>query len=261
MIKKIEYFLHKVFKNSTHVCCEKILKNLKNEDKKKTLLSTLNTNSLYTLKNDIRFNKALHASNLIVPDGIGTIVACRLLGLKIKNKISGSDIFYRLNDMLNKHKNFKCFFFGSTKKTIRLVIKKMKVDYPNIKVTGFLSPPFKDNFNKTETKKMINYINRHKADILWIALTQPKQEIWAYENLNRLNTKFIGSIGAVFDFYSGKIKRAPIFIQNLGLEWLFRIAQDPKRLWKRYLYSNFFFIFRLLPYIIFYRLRILLFKH
>ena len=88
MIKKIEYFLHKVFKNSTHVCCEKILKNLKNEDKKKTLLSTLNTNSLYTLKNDIRFNKALHASNLIVPDGIGTIVACRLLGLKIKNKIS-----------------------------------------------------------------------------------------------------------------------------------------------------------------------------
>ena len=131
----------------------------------------------------------------------------------------------------------------------------MKLDYPNIKITGYLSPPFKTAFSKTENNKMIKYINRKKTEVLWIGLTQPKQEKWVYENYSKLNVKFIGSIGAVFDFYAGQVKRAPRFLQILGLEWFYRVLQDPKRLWKRYFYCNFNFFLKIVPYLLYLRIK------
>ena len=131
----------------------------------------------------------------------------------------------------------------------------MKLDYPDIKITGYLSPPFKTAFSKTENNKMIKYINRKKTQVLWVGLTQPKQEKWVYENYSKLNVKFIGSIGAVFDFYAKQVKSAPKFLQILGLEWLFRLLQDPKRLWKRYFYSNFNFFLKIVPYLLYLRIK------
>jgi len=247
--KKLEYFLHKVFKRTANECSNKIIKHIKSKKKKAKFLSTLNTNSLLVLKNDDKFKEALTASHWIIPDGYGTVIACKLLGLNIHQRISGTDIFNEINYKLNKQKNYKYIFFGSTKKTLGLIAKKMKSNYPNIKITGYLSPPFKDTYNKAETNKMISFINKKKADVLWVGLTQPKQEKWIYENLYKLNTKFVGAIGAVFDFYSGQIKRAPKAIQSLGLEWFYRILQDPKRLWKRYLFSNLNFTFKIVPYL------------
>ena len=102
---------------------------------------------------------------------------------------------------------------------------------------------------------MINLINKKKPDVLWIGLTQPKQEKWVYENLDRLDVKFVGAIGAVFDFYSGQVKRAPKVIQNLGGEWFYRLLQDPKRLWKRYFFCNLNFVFKVIPYLFYVRLK------
>ena len=102
---------------------------------------------------------------------------------------------------------------------------------------------------------MINLINKKKPDVLWVGLTQPKQEKWIYENLDKLDVKFVGAIGAVFDFYSGLVNRAPKVIQNLGLEWLYRLLQDPKRLWKRYFFCNLNFAFRVVPYLFYVRLK------
>ena len=130
----------------------------------------------------------------------------------------------------------------------------MKLDYPNIKITGYLSPPFKTTFSKKENNKMIKYINDKKADVLWVGLTQPKQEKWIYENYSRLNVKFAGTVGAVFDFFSGNIRRAPIIMQTLSLEWIHRIYQDPGRLWARYLVSNYYYMFKVIPNIIYLRL-------
>ena len=249
MKKKLEYFLHKVFKRTTNECGNQIIKHIKSKNKKAKFLSTLNTNSLLVLESDDKFKEALTASYWIVPDGYGTIIACKLLGLRIHQRITGTAIFNEINYKLNKFKNYKYIFFGSTKKTLGLIVNKIKSDYPNIKVAGYLSPSFKNKYNKTETNKMINFINKKKPDVLWVGLTQPKQEKWIYENLDKLDTKFVGAIGAVFDFYSGQIKRAPKAIQSLGLEWFYRILQDPKRLWKRYLFSNLNFTFKIVPYL------------
>ena len=251
----MDQFLKKIFKKSTSICGNEIIKHIYNKNKKTKFISTVNTNSLLLLNKDKIFKKALISSNWIIPDGYGAVFACKLLGLNIKERITGSDIFNDLNYKLNKQKKCKYFFLGSTTKTLKLISKKMKHDYPNIKITGYLSPPFKTAFSKTENNKMIKYINRKKTEVLWIGLTQPKQEKWVYENYSKLNVKFIGSIGAVFDFYAKQVKRAPKFLQILGLEWLFRLLQDPKRLWKRYFYSNFNFFLRIVPYLLYLRIK------
>lgn len=254
MKKKLDYFIKKVFKKTVSNCGDEIIKHIKKKAKETKFLSTLNTNSLLVLEKDKKFKEAIIASNWVIPDGYGVVFACKLLGLNIKERISGSDIFNDLNNKLNKQKKYKYVFFGSTKKTLKLISKKMKLNYPNIKVVGCLSPSFKPTFSKTETDKILKYINNKRADVLWIGLTQPKQEKWIYENYSRLNVKFAGTVGAVFDFYSGQIKRAPTIIQNLSLEWIHRIYQDPRRLWARYLVSNLFYMVKVMPNIIYLRM-------
>ena len=251
----MDQFLKKIFKKSTSICGNEIIKHIYNKNKKTKFISTVNTNSLLLLNKDKIFKKALISSNWIIPDGYGAVFACKLLGLNIKERITESDIFNDLNYKLNKQKKCKYFFLGSTTKTLKLISKKMKLDYPNIKITGYLSPPFKTAFSKTENNKMIKYINRKKTEVLWVGLTQPKQEKWVYENYSKLNVKFIGSIGAVFDFYAGQVKRAPRFLQILGFEWFYRVLQDPKRLWKRYFYSNFNFFLKIVPYLLYLRIK------
>jgi len=253
--KKLEYFLHKTFKKSAKKCSNQIIKHINSKNTKIKFLSTINTNSLLVIQDDEKFKEALIHSYWILPDGYGAVIACKLLGLKIHERISAADIFKEVNFKLNKHKNYKCVFLGSKKKTLRLIGNRMKLDYPNIKVKGYLSPPFKSIYSSAETNSMINFINKKKPDILWVGLTQPKQEKWIYENFNKLDTKFVGTIGAVFDFYSGQIKRAPKIVQDLGFEWLHRVLQDPKRLWKRYLFCNLNFIFIVVPYLLYVRVK------
>mgnify|MGYP006137918559 FL=1 len=170
----MDQFLKKIFKKSTSICGNEIIKHIYNKNKKTKFISTVNTNSLLLLNKDKIFKKALISSNWIIPDGYGAVFACKLLGLNIKERITGSDIFNDLNYKLNKQKKCKYFFLGSTTKTLKLISKKMKLDYPNIKITGYLSPPFKTAFSKTENNKMIKYINRKKTEVLWVGLTQPK---------------------------------------------------------------------------------------
>ena len=253
MDKKLDHLLKRIFKKSTSICGNEIIKHIESKNKKTKFLSTVNTNTLLVLNKDKIFKEALISSTWIIPDGYGAVFSCKLFGINIKKRITGSDIFSDLNYKLNKQKKYKYFFLGSAKKTLKLISKKMKLDYPNIKVIGYLSPPFKSTFSKTETNKMIKYINKKKPDVLWVGLTQPKKEKWVHENYSKLNVKFIGTIGAVFDFYSGQIKRAPIIIQNLSLEWFYRICQDPRRLWIRYFFSNFYYIFKVIPNIVYLR--------
>ena len=112
-----------------------------------------------------------------------------------------------------------------------------KRQYPDIKICGIYSPPIMD-FTKQENNKIINMVNKAKPDVLWVSFGCPKQEKWILENKNKLNTPIAVGIGAAFDFYSGNVKRAPLIIQKIGLEWLYRITQEPQRLWKRYFFGG-----------------------
>jgi N-acetylglucosaminyldiphosphoundecaprenol N-acetyl-beta-D-mannosaminyltransferase len=122
----------------------------------------------------------------------------------------------------------------------------MALDYPNIKAIGTYSPPFKTEFNLDDNLSMRQSINRFRPDVLWVGMTAPKQEKWIYGNIEHLNVKFVGAVGAVFDFYTGNVKRSSSFFLNNGLEWLPRLLQEPRRLWKRNLVSAPKFFLRLI---------------
>lgn len=208
--------------------------------KRKLLINTVNAHSYNLAQEDFFFSNALKSADILLPDGVSVTMALRLLsGLKIK-KIAGEDLFYYHMRRLNKTGG-SCFFLGSSESTLQKIYVKAKIDFPNIRVHKY-SPPFKKCFSDRDSQRIVDSINAVKPDILFIGMTAPKQEKWAHIYFDELNTQCVCSIGAVFDFYAGNIKRAPQWIITSGLEWLFRLLNEPKRLAKRYISGNSKFI-------------------
>lgn len=205
-----------------------------------------NPHSLEVAGIDPVFDEAIRSADLIVPDGIGIVIASKILGGAIQDRVTGSDIFLGLSDRLNEKNGFSFFFLGSTEETLSKIRQKMSEDYPNITVAGTYSPPFRNEFVEEENLAMIGAINRVQPDVLWVGMTAPKQEKWIYRNKNKLDVKLIGPIGAVFDFYTGNAKRSSPFFQKMGLEWLPRFLREPRRLWRRDLVSNPRFLLRVI---------------
>ncbi|MRI02598.1 WecB/TagA/CpsF family glycosyltransferase [Kriegella sp. EG-1] len=206
----------------------------------KTLVSTINQYSYCIAEEDLEFKKALEQSEILLPDGIGIVVAAKLLyGKKIK-KIAGADLHDFLLKKLNNNQG-SCFYLGSSEKTLSLIQSRISKDYPNIR-TGFYSPPYKNKFSAEDNAKMIAAVNDFKPDVLFVGMTAPKQEKWSFAHKNELDTTIICSIGAVFDFYAGTLKRPNKVWVNLGLEWLGRLIKEPKRMWKRYIYYGVVFL-------------------
>ena len=168
-----------------------------------------------------------------MPDGAGVVLASRFLGCPVHERITGSDVFYGLHERLNRQGRGSIFFLGSTEEILAEIRQRMAADYPNLRVAGTFSPPYKPEFTPTELDEMIAAINAAKPDVLWVGMTAPKQEKWIHQNSHRLQVKFIGAIGAVFDFYTGRVQRSHPVFQRLGLEWLPRLLQEPRRLWRR----------------------------
>jgi N-acetylglucosaminyldiphosphoundecaprenol N-acetyl-beta-D-mannosaminyltransferase len=203
------------------------------DDKSSQWLACINPHSYAVSLQDAKFSNALKSADWLVPDGIGIVYASWLLGGCIKQRITGFDIFSGINEYMNTCGNMSVFFLGASDETLEKICLRMSIEYKNINVVGTFSPPFKSSYCDEETDQMISIINKAKPDVLWVAMTAPKQEKWVYENLPMLNVRFAGAVGAVFDYYVGNVNRAnPIFI-NFGLEWLPRLIQQPKRLWKR----------------------------
>lgn len=210
----------------------------------KVLISTLNAHSYNTVHKDEEFKIALKNSNVLLPDGIGVVLATKILtGQKLK-KIAGDDLFHYQMDRLNKIGG-KCFFLGSTEVTLQKILERAATDYPNVSVFSY-SPPFKSEFTEEDNRPIIEKINAESPDVLFIGMTAPKQEKWAFQNFEKLNVKHVCCIGAVFDFYAGTSKRAPKWMIKAGMEWLYRLIDNPKRMWRRYLIGNAQFIVRIL---------------
>lgn len=206
----------------------------------KILINTINQYSFCIAEKDAGFKRALKESDILLPDGMAIVAALQVLkGTKI-NKISGADIHQHLLQELNL-KGGRCFYLGSSENTLCKIAARILKEFPNIKVKTF-SPPYKPEFLDAENRQMISAINAFHPDVLFIGLTAPKQEKWAYTHKELLDTKIICSIGAVFDFYAGTIVRPHPFWINLKLEWFIRLIKEPKRLWKRYLYYGPIFI-------------------
>lgn len=205
-----------------------------------------NPHSLEVARRDTVFDRALRSAALIIPDGVGILVASRVLGGDIGRRITGMDIFLGLSSELNKRTGCRYFFLGSTAQNLAKLMDKLNAEFPNIAVAGTYAPPFKDEFSEEDGRLMADAINEADPDVLWVGMTAPKQEKWIYRERFRLNVKVIGAVGAVFDFYSGAIKRPHPFFQRTGLEWSARLLREPRRLWRRNLVSAPLFLLRVI---------------
>ena len=137
-------------------------------------------------------------------------------------------------------------FMGSSQKVLDLIVKRAAEVYPHLKVVTY-SPPYKPEFSDEDNKAIIDAINAVNPDLLWIGMTAPKQEKWTYSHWNELNIHcHVGTIGAVFDFFAGTVERAPMWWQRHGLEWLYRLLKEPKRMWRRYIIGNTLFLWNML---------------
>lgn len=210
----------------------------------KLLINTINAFSYDNARKDVLFSEALQKGDVLIPDGISIVKACRFLNAKSqpKERIAGWDLFVYEMEKLNRVGG-KVMFLGSSDAVLNLIRRRVAEKYPKIEVDTY-SPPYKPEFSDEDNEAMISAINHSNPDLLWIGMTAPKQEKWAYTHLDRLDVHcHIGTIGAVFDFFAGTVKRAPERWQRAGLEWLYRLLSEPRRMWRRYFIGNAKFIY------------------
>ena len=210
----------------------------------KLLINTINAFSYDNARKDVLFSEALQKGDVLIPDGISIVKACRFLNAKSqpKERIAGWDLFEYEMEKLNRVGG-KVMFLGSSDAVLNLIRQRVAEKYPKIEVDTY-SPPYKPEFSDEDNEAMISAINHSNPDLLWIGMTAPKQEKWAYTHLDRLDVHcHIGTIGAVFDFFAGTVKRAPERWQRVGMEWLYRLLSEPRRMWRRYFIGNAKFIY------------------
>jgi N-acetylglucosaminyldiphosphoundecaprenol N-acetyl-beta-D-mannosaminyltransferase len=230
---------------SLQTCIGNITEWIESDDGPKYLVCA-NPHSLVTATRDPLFERAIKGADLVVPDGIGVVWASRLLGGRIQERVTGTDIFLALNRALSRNNHHSYYFLGSSESTLRKIVNRMEKDFPSIAVAGVYSPPFEEEFSDQENSSMIHAVNGAKPDVLWVGMTAPKQEKWISQNKDKLNVKFIGAIGAAFDYYAGTVKRPRPWFLDHGLEWLPRLLGEPCRLRKRMFISAPLFMTRIL---------------
>jgi len=152
-------------------------------------------------------------------------------------RITGEDFFLGLMRALDQRGGKRVFFFGSSETVLGRIRYKMSRTFPNVTVCGAFSPPFYE-WSAEENSAMVAAINRTIPDVLWVGMTAPKQEKWVAANCTQLDVSVIGSIGAVFDFFAETHPRAPQWMRKMGLEWLYRLSKEPRRMWERNLIST-----------------------
>lgn len=177
---------------------------------------------------------------LALPDGSPLVLVQKMRGFSGAERIAGPDLMPAIWKATENTK-WKHYFYGSSPETIKALKHNLKERYPGLNVVGLESPPYRP-LTEEEDLQMLERINASGADFLWVGLGAPKQELWMKEHENKLQTVMLG-VGAGFDFHAGTVKRAPKWMQEHYLEWLYRLLQDPKRLWKRYVVNNIQFIF------------------
>ena len=193
---------------------------------------------------------------MLIPDGVSTVKACKWIKAKSqpKERIAGWDLFSfemeklerESEELRTKSEESKIvMFMGSSQKVLDLIVKRAAEVYPHLKVVTY-SPPYKPEFSDEDNKAIIDAINAANLDLLWIGMTAPKQEKWTYSHWNELNIHcHVGTIGAVFDFFAGTVERSPIWWQEHGLEWLYRLIKELKRMWRRYIIGNSLFLWNM----------------
>jgi N-acetylglucosaminyldiphosphoundecaprenol N-acetyl-beta-D-mannosaminyltransferase len=202
----------------------------------------VNAGKIVAMQNDLQLRQSVNESDLINADGQAVVWASKILGKPLKERVAGIDLMTNLVQLAYE-KSYKAFFFGAKEEVVKDVVNKYSKQYSSNIIAGYRN----GYFNKNEEQNIAKQISDSGANILFVAISSPTKENFLYENKNLLNkVNFIMGVGGSFDVIAGKVKRAPVWMQNLGLEWFYRFIQEPKRMWKRYLVGNTKFIFLVL---------------
>ena len=182
---------------------------------------------------DPDFRRIVNAADLFVADGISLVWIARLRGFRVKRRVSGADLMWEFFK-LAQERGYKSFFYGDTEETLTKLTLRLKQCFPELKIAGTYSPPFR-SLNAAESAEQVEMINNSGADVLWVGLGLPKQERWINEFKDSLNVPVSIGVGAAFRFISGQTVRAPAWIGNSGFEWLWRLVHQPRQVWRRIL--------------------------
>ena len=234
-MKEVEILGIKVHLSSKSEFIDIIERNLMNGTQ--LIQNGVNAASINEISKNKELKPAFNNSNLVNIDGISMVWALRFLGFHVPERVACPDL---ANDILAlaEKKNYSIFLLGAQEKVLNLCIQKLKTDFPNIRIAGFRN----GYFQKDEEGMILEMINNASPDILFLGMPSPQKELFAETNKSLLNAKYILGVGGYFDILSGLTKRAPRWLQNIGMEWFYRFLQEPRRMWRRYLLGNSKFI-------------------
>jgi N-acetylglucosaminyldiphosphoundecaprenol N-acetyl-beta-D-mannosaminyltransferase len=204
-------------------------------------IAVTNVHVVMEAQHDGSFKRALASAHLIVPDGMPLVWLGRLRGHSLHRRVYGPDLLMDFCRQTHK-KSYSHFFFGGSPGVPEEAAERLKRQFPGMRIQGTYSPPFRP-LSEEEDACAIRMINDAAPDVLWVGLGCPKQERWMYEHYDRLKVPVIVGVGQAFDLSAGRKRGAPQWMREHGLEWLFRLAHDPRRLWRRYLIYNSQFLY------------------
>ena len=228
----IEFFDYKV----DNLTMEETLLKIDNSIKSKQNIQHVVINVakvVYGINNKL-LKDSIQTADIVNIDGAGIIFGMKILGLKPKERVTGVDLMKELLKLSEK-RGYTVYFLGSTNSILEKLLLNIKLKFPSLIIAGHRNG-YWDNLE--EEKVIVNKIADLKPNILFVGISSPKKEYFISSNKESLNSNLIMGVGGSFDIYADQTKRAPLFLQNHGMEWLFRIYQEPKRMWKRYLITN-----------------------
>ncbi len=205
--------------------------------KKPHYIAVVNAAKVIKMRSDPFLDQSVRAADLIGADGVPLVWASRLLGDALPGRVNGTDLMYRLLARADE-KGYRIFFFGASQEVLDRVLETVRTEYPAVEIAGFQH----GYFSSAEELDIVEKIRASRADILFIAFGTPKKELWVKRYLSAMEVAVIHGVGGSFDVLAGVIPRAPLWMQRYGLEWLFRLYQEPRRMWRRYLITNTAFI-------------------
>lgn len=202
------------------------------QQKKFTQHVVVNVAKLVHMQKDTQLKESVEACDIINIDGMGVVLGARFLGHDVPERVVGVDLFYNLVAMAEQE-SFPIFLLGATDAVVSETAKRIQAKHPKLKLTGYHHGYFWD-----DEEAVVNQIQQSGAKLLFVAITSPKKENFINKWQDRLGVDFVMGVGGTFDVVAGKVNRAPMWMQNYGLEWLYRVIQEPRRMWKRYLVTN-----------------------
>lgn len=195
---------------------------------------TPNAHHIVEINKNRELRRIYEGADLVLPDGVSLLWASRLLGTPLRERVAGSDLFPRLCAAAAEY-GYRVFLLGGEPGVASKAAEQLKRRHPGLRIVGFYSPQFGFESCPEENERIVRMTRESRPDILFVALGFPKQELWIYRYARACRVSIAIGVGAAFDFAAGTRRRAPRWMQRVGLEWLFRLLQEPRRLWYRYL--------------------------